>query len=44
MPKLVTVRVSESQREKLFERAKANGFRQLSDFIRSRLEIDLDND
>jgi hypothetical protein len=42
--KLITLRVTESQRKALYERAKKLGYRRLSDFARDRLEIDLDAD
>jgi hypothetical protein len=43
MTKLLTVPISDSQREKLWERARQNGYRVLAEFIRDRLEIDLDD-
>src|SRR4051794_7548816 len=43
MNKLLTMPITDSQRAALWDRARQNGYRVLADFIRSRLEIGLDD-
>ncbi len=41
LDRLLTLRITDKQRDALFQRARANGYRYVTDYVRDQIGIDL---